>query len=61
MTTNDAVRFAIHIGSDIIRVVRQDDYDIAAAIAKVFAMLREENINVHMPSGRVNVTVERVR
>lgn len=62
----DAVRFAvtIHQGAprtNVVRVVRQDDYDVGSAIDQAFRMVREDAINIHMPvSGRLTVTVERV-
>lgn len=63
----DAVRFAVTIHqsathSDVVRVVRQDDYDAGEAIHKAFRMAREDAVNIHMPvSGPLRVTVERVR
>ena len=66
MSDRDAVRFAVTIAqsgsTDIVRVVRQDDYDVGSAIEQAFRMVREDAINVHMPvSGRLHVSVERVK
>ena len=59
--TIPAVRFAVHIGTDIVRVIRQDDYDVSAAIERAFQEVRDDGVHVHMPSGRLTVVVERVR
>lgn len=67
MNDDHAVRFAVTIHqsstySDVVRVVRQDDYDVSEAIAQAFRMVREDAVNIHMPfTGRLTVTVERVR
>lgn len=58
----DAVRFAVHIGEDIVRVVRQDDYDIAEAIAEAFRQVKADGVFIHTTHrGDLRVFVERVR
>jgi ribosomal protein L23 len=62
VVAKDAIRFAVHIGEDIVRVVRQDDYDIAAAIAEAFRQVKLDGVNIHTTHrGDLRVFVERVR
>lgn len=67
MSDSNATRFVVTIrqgpvGTDIVRVVRQDDYDVGSAIEQTFREVRQDAVVVHMPaSGKLTVTVERVK
>lgn len=58
----DPVMYAVRIGSDVVRVVRRDDYNVAEAVREAFRIVRDDGVNIWMPpDGRLHIVVERVR
>ena len=58
----DPVRYAIRIGDDVVRIVQQDEYDMAEAISDAFRQAKDDGVHFYHPSsGKLLVTVERIR